>query len=163
MDSTIPRDVEQYLTQVQIPVRVSGVTASGWPVVVSLWYLYRDGRLYCATQSTARIVEYLRHEPRCAFEIASDQMPYCGVRWQGVAEIDALQGEEVLERLLVRYTGDTSNSLAQNLLSRSETEVAIIVRPVNIFTWDFTERMQNAVPLSMPGQRYCPPRQFDYI
>jgi len=156
MDSAIPEGVAGYLEQVTIPARISSVTQSGWPVVISLWYFYQEGQLYCATQRAARIVKYLSREPRCAFEIASDQMPYCGVRGQGLAEIDAEQGKDVLERLLVRYVGDTQNPLAQDLLSRSETEVAIVIKPVNLFTWDFTERMQDVAPHSGPDSRLCP-------
>lgn len=32
--------IEQYLREIQIPLRLSRVSISGWPVVLSLWYLY---------------------------------------------------------------------------------------------------------------------------
>jgi hypothetical protein len=110
-----------------------------------LWYLYRDQRLFCATQESAKVVSYLSREPRCGFEIASDIPPYCGVRGQGLATINADLGTDVLRRLLVRYLGGTDNSLAERLLSPSRKEVAIVIKPVNLHTWNFTERMKDSI------------------
>jgi len=112
-------------------------------MVLSLWYLYEDGRLYCATRESSKVVTYLRNDARCAFEIASERPPYCGVRGQGRAAVDAARGGEILERLLVRYLGGVDNDLAQGLLKRRDKEVALVIEPVKVFTWDFSQRMQD--------------------
>ena len=147
-------DIEDYLQEVRIPIRLSCTTGSGWPIVLSLWFLYEDGYLYCATRDKARVVEYLTIEPRCGFEIARDQPPYCGVRGQALAEIDQTRGAEKLKKLIIRYLGDLDNPLAKNLLSRSEEEVAIRIRPVQIYTWNYTERMKDSIPSKDGG--VCP-------
>ena len=136
-------DYQEYLDDIRIPLRLACKTESGWPMVVSLWFLFKDGALYCATQESARIVSYLRAHPECAFEIASDLPPYCGVRGQARAVIDDQQGVEVLEKLIDRYIGDRQNSLAKKLLDNQKNEVAIILKPINIFAWDFSLRMKN--------------------
>lgn len=136
-------EVSGYLREAQIPVRLACHTESGWPMVLSLWYLYEDGKLYCATQQSARVVAYLEHDERCAFEVASEQPPYCGVRGQGRATLDHERGGEILERLLVRYLGGTDGDLARGLLAKRENEVAIVIEPVKVFTWDFSQRMQD--------------------
>ncbi|MBL6982512.1 MAG: pyridoxamine 5'-phosphate oxidase family protein [Anaerolineales bacterium] len=133
---------EEYLETARIPLRLACKTESGWPMALSLWFQYQDGKLYCATQKSARVVAYLKNEPRCAFEIAADQPPYCGVRGQAVASMDESIGVEILEKLLKRYLGDTDNLLSHTLLAKSDQEVAIILEPVNIFRWDFSTRMQ---------------------
>ena len=143
-----------FLDAMRIPLRLSCVTASGWPFVLSLWYLHEAGRLYCATLETARVVEYLRREPRCGFEVAADQPPYCGVRGRALAEIDPAQGPNVLGRLLDRYLGSRDNSLARRLLARSQDEVAIVLTPVQVFTWDYRQRMADAAPAE--PERICP-------
>lgn len=151
----IAAGVENYLSEVRIPIRLACTTPSGWPVVVSLWYLYEGGQMYCATQQNAKTVSYLRENPQCGFEIAADTPPYCGVRGQGIARIDAGLGATILQRLLARYLGDTENPLAQQLMVRKQTEVAIAIEPVNIFTWNYTDRMKD----SLPGQsisKLCP-------
>lgn len=136
--------ITSFLQQMRIPVRLAAVTRTGWPLVVSLWYLYENGRLYCATQKTAKIVTHLSREPRCAFEVAGDQPPYRGVRGQGKARISPGRGLEILTRLLERYLGGTSSSLAKRLLARSADEVVIEIEPITLATWDFTTRMRDA-------------------
>jgi len=142
----ITPQTEHYLRDIEIPLRLSCVSTSGWPVGLSLWYLYRNGRLYCATQESARVVSRLRYEPRCAFEIAADYPPYCGVRGQGMATIDASSGIETLEKLLIRYLGSTETQLGRRLLAQSHDEVAIVIESVNVFTWNYKSRMQDSIP-----------------
>lgn len=146
--------VENYLRKSKIPLRLSTVTASGWPVVLSLWYLFEEGSLYCATPQHAKAAAYLTAEPRCAFEVAADQPPYCGVRGQALATIDADRGVEILERLLIRYLGGTGNPLGQGLLNRPTPEVAIRLEPQNIFTWNFSDRMVSSLKGSV--SKICP-------
>ncbi len=135
-------EIEHYLEETTIPLRLSCVTDSGWPVGLSLWYLYEDGHLYCATQASAKVVDYLEQDPRCAFEVAGDQPPYHGVRGQATAVILPEHGLDILERLLMRYLGGIDNPLAQKLLSRQTPEVVLKITPVNLTSWDFTQRMK---------------------
>jgi hypothetical protein len=134
-------EVREFLDAVLIPIRLASKTKTGWPVVVSLWFLHQDGLLYCATQASAKIVDYLQNDERCAFEIAEDRPPYCGVRGQAKASIDRVMGKDILEKLLYRYLGNTDNNLAKKLLAKSETEVAIVLEPRRIYTWNFSNRM----------------------
>ena len=138
--------VTSFLNQTRIPIRLASVTNTGWPLVISLWYLYENGRFYCATQKTAKIIAHLGREPRCAFEVAADQPPYQGVRGQGKAVIIPERGVEILSRLLERYRQDTTSTLAQWLLARGQQEVAIEIEPVVWTTWDYTKRMRGSSP-----------------
>jgi hypothetical protein len=135
-----------YLGQSRIPIRLSSKTESGWPIVLSLWFMYRGGLLYCATQQDARIVRYLEKEPRCGYEIAADLPPYCGIRGQAKAHIDRKIGLEVLEDLLIRYLGGLNNPLAERLLENAIDEVALVLTPINCFQWDFSKRMAGVAP-----------------
>jgi hypothetical protein len=146
--------IEQYLKEILIPLRLSCGSTSGWPVVLSLWYLYEDGDLFCATPQAARVVSYLEGESRCAFEVASDQPPYCGVRGRALASIQEDRGTEILERLLIRYLGGIDNNLAVQLLSRKEPEVAIRLKPISYHTWNFSDRMASSLTDGI--QKYCP-------
>lgn len=152
MNSGVSVDV--YLQETKIPIRLSCVMESGWPAVLSLWYLLEEGALFCATPENARVVSYLRAEPRCSFEVASDQPPYCGVRGRAIATIDRERGEEILERLLLRYMGGLDNALARSLLRRSGPEAAIRLDPQNFYTWNFTSRMADS--LASQKAKFCP-------
>jgi hypothetical protein len=135
-----------YLEETRVPIRLSSRTESGWPIVLSLWFIYRDGLLYCATQQNARIVKYLENEPRCGYEIAADLPPYCGIRGQAKARIDQEIGLEILEDLLIRYLGGLNNPLAERLLDNADDEVALVLTPINCFQWDFSQRMRSVAP-----------------
>jgi hypothetical protein len=149
--------MESYLHSAKIPIRLACTTESGWPMALSLWFQYQNGRLFCATQKSARVVSYLLNNPRCAFEIAEDRPPYCGVRGQAIASIDEKIGASILEQLLVRYLGGIDNLLARKLLANRENEVAIVLKPVNVFTWDFSRRMQHIVsPMLDMADKVCP-------
>jgi hypothetical protein len=148
-------DIADYLSEVTIPVRLACNTESGWPIVVSLWYLYEAKKLYCATQRTAKIATYLRTNPLCAFEVAADIPPYCGVRGQGIAQIDGELGPTILKRLLTRYLDDTGSPLAQRLLARQSTEIAIIIQPTTLFTWNYVDRMKDSLS-GAAIEKVCP-------
>lgn len=146
--------LKDYFEATPIPMRLACVTAAGWPMIVSLWFLYREGYFYCATQRTAKVIKYLQQEPRCAFEISADQMPYCGIRGQGTAIIDPVLGVEILTALLQRYLGGTDNALAQKLLAHRGSEVAIVIKPVKLYQWNYTDRMKDVVPAQ--NDKPCP-------
>jgi nitroimidazol reductase NimA-like FMN-containing flavoprotein (pyridoxamine 5'-phosphate oxidase superfamily) len=144
MDITGPwswNRIEAYLRGTVVPVRVACLSHTGWPIVLSLWYLYRDGVLWCASQSHARVIQRLQEDPRCAFEIAPNEPPYCGVRGQGRATLEATQGAEILRGLVARYLKSKDSELARWLFSRSDQEVAIRIEPVRIASWDYSKRM----------------------
>jgi nitroimidazol reductase NimA-like FMN-containing flavoprotein (pyridoxamine 5'-phosphate oxidase superfamily) len=145
---------KKYLEETVIPLRLACQTESGWPIILSLWYMYQEGSLYLATRATAKVVDYLKNDPRCAFEIASDLPPYCGVRGQAEAEILPQLGGDILEQLLHRYIGSTTNPLAQNLLKNRASEVAISLRPASVYTWNFTDRMRDSSPVVQ--EKVCP-------
>jgi nitroimidazol reductase NimA-like FMN-containing flavoprotein (pyridoxamine 5'-phosphate oxidase superfamily) len=143
---TMSGEVAQYLEEMRIPLRLAAVTESGWPLVLSLWYVLDDAKLWCATQDTAKIVRYLEADSRCAFEVASERPPYRGVRGQGRARLSSERGKEVLETLLDRYLSGRESPLAQRLLAKADTETAIEITPTTLFTWDYTSRMRRSVP-----------------
>jgi nitroimidazol reductase NimA-like FMN-containing flavoprotein (pyridoxamine 5'-phosphate oxidase superfamily) len=142
-----------YLDASKIPLRLSALNEEDWPIVLSLWYLYEDGLLYCATPETAQIVGYLRRKPACGFEVAADQPPYCGVRGRALASLDRSRGAELLDRLLVRYVGGLENDLARALLARSVAEMAVCLKPLTVSAWNFRERMAGSAG---GEQKVCP-------
>jgi nitroimidazol reductase NimA-like FMN-containing flavoprotein (pyridoxamine 5'-phosphate oxidase superfamily) len=151
------KQLSKYLERMRIPVRLACTTKSGWPMVISLWYQSQDGKLYCATKKSARIVSYLLNNPRCAFEIAADQPPYCGVRGQATAVIDKNIGAKILKSLIQRYIGEMDNTLAKNLLKNQDEEVAIVLEPIKVFSWNFSKRMIEIAPSMLAlSSKFCP-------
>jgi len=134
--------VHAHLEATAVPLRLAHATRTGHPQVMSLWFVWRDAALWCATVPRARIVGMLEREPRCGFEVAGDAPPYHGVRGRAVATIDRSRGAEILEALVDRYLGTRETPFAQWLLARAASEVAIRIEPQSIASWDFRARMR---------------------
>jgi hypothetical protein len=134
--------IEAFFVESVIPVRLAVVNESGRPLVCSLWFLYADGALWCATKASASVAKYLEQQPACGFEVAPESMPYRGVRGQGCATVLPDEGLPVLLRLIDRYLGARDSEFAQWLAAQASDEVAIRIEPDWITAWDFSGRMK---------------------
>jgi hypothetical protein len=138
-------EAERFLDDSSVPARLACNGTTGFPVLSSLWFLREEGQLWCATQRTSSAATLLAKDPNCAFEVSPETLPYRGLRGQGVATLHEERGEEILRRLVERYLGDSMQRLAETLLARSATEVAIAIKPLKMVTWDFSDRMADTV------------------
>ena len=136
------KTIESYLKDSVIPLRLSVITPSGYPLVVSMWFLYEEQAIWCAAQKDSALVSHLLKNRNCGFEIAPNEPPYMGVRGKGKAEI-VDEGIEKLRALIERYLDEKNSGLAEWLISRSSSEVAIKIRPECFYSWDYSERMNN--------------------
>jgi hypothetical protein len=136
-----PSEVDAFLDDAVIPMRLAAVGPTGWPLVISLWFLRHGDEILAATRPTSTLVAFLAQEPRCGFEIAGDEPPYKGVRGRADVIVDDHAGGPVLELLLTKYLGGTSSPLARNLMANASDEVCLRLRPRSIISWDFTTRM----------------------
>jgi hypothetical protein len=134
--------IRQYLAAAEIPVRLACLATGGTPLLCSLWFLCDDDAIWCATPHSARLAVLLQRDPRCAFEVAGDLMPYRGVRGQGVARLSRADGPAVLLRLIDRYLHSRESAFARWLMSRQQDEVAIRIDPEWLTAWDFSSRMR---------------------
>lgn len=137
--------IERFLEEIRVPVRIACNGASGHPLLASLWFVPIDGKLWCATQRTARVAALLTRDPRCAFEVSVETPPYRGVRGPGLATLHDDRGGEILRTLIDRYLGSSTSKLANFLLARIEHETAIAIEPEALVSWDYQERMREAV------------------
>ncbi len=133
--------VRAFLEDEALPLRLAFAASDGCPLVASLWYLFREEALWCATPTHARVVGLLEKEPRCGFEIAVNAPPYRGVRGRGHAQLDAARGSEILHALVPRYLGEAPTAFSRWLLTRSVPETAIRIEIERLTSWDFTDRM----------------------
>ena len=124
-----------------IPIRLSCITKNDWPLVLSLWYTIKDGKIYCATQKDAKIVKHLQNNPRCAFEISADSPPYYGWRGRGTVKLKKENADEILLILIKKYLKDPDSSLAKLLLKKRSNEISIEITPEKIYSWDYSKRM----------------------
>lgn len=134
-------EIQEFLRSAEIPVRLACLATGGTPLICSLWFLPDDDAIWCATPHSARLAALLAEDPRCAFEIAGDLMPYRGVRGQGRARLSRADGPAVLLRLIDRYLHSRDSAFARWLISRQQDEVAVRIEPDWLTSWDFSARM----------------------
>lgn len=134
-------EVDTFLTETAVPIRLACETPKGRLWMVSLWFRYDEGAIACATARSADLVAYLEHRDHVAFEVSTNEPPYRGVRGNGSVSISEDEGKELLRELLVRYLGGTDSALTRRLLDRSEEEIALELVPETVYGWDFSDRM----------------------
>ena len=137
------QNFDPIVSDTKIPIRLAFLNSSGIPNIISLWYEQIDGKIYCATQKTAKIISYLEKNPECGFEIAADKPPYKGTRGSGVAKIVENRGEEILTILMKKYLGDKVSTLQKILKKNIKNEVAIEITPNKLFHYDYSTRMKD--------------------
>lgn len=138
------QEIDKLIPDPKIPIRIAFMKSTYSPAVISLWYVCRDGKIYCATQKTAKIVSYLQKNPVCGFEIAADKPPYKGVRGEGTVKILNETGVYILDLLIDKYLGEKESTLSKFLKSNSKDEVAIEITPQKIIHYDYSKRMKDA-------------------
>ena len=136
-------EIETFLTDQLIPVRLCCNGHNGYPLVCSMWYAYHNDYIWCAVHENALLSKLLAENNKVAFEIAPNDMPYRGVRGHGVAELVRADAAGVLSELLQRYEVDAGSNLAKWLMARKDQEYAIKIKAAFITSWDFTERMSS--------------------
>jgi nitroimidazol reductase NimA-like FMN-containing flavoprotein (pyridoxamine 5'-phosphate oxidase superfamily) len=137
-------EIDKFIPDSKIPIRIAFIKSTDLPAVISLWYVCKDGKIYCATQKTAKIVSYLQKKSVCGFEIAADKPPYKGIRGEGTVQILNETGAYVLDLLIDKYLGEKESTLSKFLRNNSKTEVAIEITPQKIFHYDYSKRMKGA-------------------
>jgi hypothetical protein len=137
-------EVERFLGSAIIPMRLAVNTPSGFPVVLSVWFLHEDGALHAAVHESSRAAKRLRADPRCAIEIAPNEPPYHGVRMRCLAELRRDERGALLRRLILRYLGSVDTKLGRWLLSRADGELHVTLRPLGVSSWDYRDRMAGA-------------------
>jgi hypothetical protein len=136
-----PDEVCGFLESYRAPLRLAVLGESGFPLVCSLWFAYENGRILCATTRQATIVEHLRANPKCGFELAPNEPPYFGVRGRGVAKVSSEGAMDLLGNLVDRYVGSRDTKFARWLLGRAEDEVMLAIDIHWLTSWDFRQRM----------------------
>lgn len=136
--------IHQYLDACRTPIRIACLAPSGYPTIVSMWYVFDGERLWSATHREARIVRLLTRDSRVGFEVAGNEMPYQGVRGNGEVQLHVERGADILDCVMSKYLQKPGSGLERWLRSRSADEVAIELVPTRVSAWDYGGRMADA-------------------
>ena len=115
----------------------------GWPHVMPLWYVVRDGEIWVWTYAKSQKVRNLERDPRATLlvETGHEYQELRGVQIEAEAELirDSERVAEFGKGLAVRYTDgieSVGGDAAAALEAQAAKRVAIRFRAVRTATWD---------------------------
>jgi PPOX class probable F420-dependent enzyme len=131
------------LIQAERVVVVASAGPRGWPHLMPLWYVPRDGEIWIYTYAKSQKVKNLERDPRATLliETGHEYSELRGVQIEARAEItrDHPQVFELAKDLTMRYA-DGFTSLGEEVSAALEAQarkrVAIRFEAVKVASWD---------------------------
>jgi PPOX class probable F420-dependent enzyme len=124
-------------------VVVSSLGPRGWPHVMPLWYVPREGEVWVWTYAKSQKVRNLERDPRATLliETGTEYDELRGVQIEAEAELirDTDRVVEFAKELTIRYSEGISSvegDAAAGLEAQAPKRVTIHFHPRRIATWD---------------------------
>ena len=115
----------------------------GWPHLMPLWYVLRDGEIWVYTYAKSQKVRNLERDPRATLliETGHEYAELRGVMIEAEAEIERNPERvyELAEELTLRYADgldSVEGDAAEALRAQAKKRVAVRFVPRRIATWD---------------------------
>lgn len=153
------RERDRFLSGRHVAVLIT-VAADGAPVPTPIWYLYRDGKLYFRTDAAAIKTANVRRNPRVSVCVQEERPPYKAVIVHGHAEVQPPPdwlAKDIPGHYLGFIGGIAYQRTAQQAIEQEVEEVAIVVRPERVTTFDFTLETPLIGRLWLFARRFLPP------
>jgi PPOX class probable F420-dependent enzyme len=124
-------------------VAVASFGPRGWPHVMPLWYVPRDGEIWIYTYAKSQKVRNLERDPRATLMIETGHayLELRGVEIEAEAEIhrDLETVLELAKEVTVRYAagiGSVGPDAAAALEAQARKRAAVRFRPIRVASWD---------------------------
>jgi nitroimidazol reductase NimA-like FMN-containing flavoprotein (pyridoxamine 5'-phosphate oxidase superfamily) len=134
-------EVRAFLDEERI-VTCASFGPRGWPHLMPLWYVVRDGTVWSWTYAKSQKVKNLERDDRATLLVESgfEYAELKGVMFKSRAHIE-YDTEHVLafgEELFAKYQGveQVDDGMREALRAQAEKRVAIRFEPVETATWD---------------------------
>jgi len=132
----------EFLEQERI-VNVATFGPRGWPHLMPLWYVVRDGEIWVWTYAKSQKVKNLERDDRATLlvEAGDEYQELRGVQIESRAELidDFDQIYEFATELTIRYADGIDSiegDAAEALKAQAAKRVAIRFHPVRVASWD---------------------------
>src|ERR671919_500799 len=139
----LTEDEQRELIETERVVVVSSLGPRGWPHVMPLWYVPRNGEIWIWTYAKSQKVRNLERDPRATLliETGFEYTELRGVMIEAEGEIhrDLKTVSEFGKQLTVRYSEGISSvegDAAAALQAQAAKRVAIHFHPRRTATWD---------------------------
>jgi PPOX class probable F420-dependent enzyme len=120
---------------------VATMGRDGWPHLMPLWYVVRDGEAWATTYAKSQKVRNLERDPRCTLQVEAgeryDELRGLMLKAEALLERDPAVVEEVERAVFLRYHGrepdpDEAAGLARQASKRVALRFAVRERA----SWD---------------------------
>jgi PPOX class probable F420-dependent enzyme len=136
-------DEQRQLLEAERVVVVASLGRRGWPHLMPLWYVLRDGEVWIYTYAKSQKVRNLERDPRATLivETGHEYGELRGVMIEAEGEINRDQDLvfEVAKQLTLRYADGfdaIEDDAAEALRAQARKRVAVRFRPLRTATWD---------------------------
>jgi PPOX class probable F420-dependent enzyme len=134
---------QRELIETERVVVVSSLGPRGWPHVMPLWYVPRDGEIWIWTYAKSQKVRNLERDPRATLliETGYEYVELRGVQIEAEAEIirDLDRIVDYAKEMTIRYSEGISSvegDAAAALQAQAPKRVAIRFQPKRVASWD---------------------------
>jgi PPOX class probable F420-dependent enzyme len=139
----LTEDEQRELLDSERVVTVASQGPRGWPHLMPLWYVVRDGEIWIWTYAKSQKVKNLERDPRATLlvETGHEYTELRGVQIEAEAEIvrDTEQVLAFAKELTVRYSEgieSVEGDAAKALEAQAPKRVAIRFAPKRVASWD---------------------------
>ena len=153
---TLTDDEQQELLDSERIVTVATQGTRGWPHLMPLWYVVRDGEIWIYTYAKSQKVRNLERDPKATLLIETGR-EYTELRGAMIEAEATVHRDfdlvyDVAKQLTLRYADGLESiegDAAQALAAQARKRVAVQFKPVRTATWDHRKL----------GGTYCGPRR----
>jgi PPOX class probable F420-dependent enzyme len=139
----LTEDEQRELIDRERIVVISSLGPRGWPHLVPLWYVPRDGEIWIWTYAKSQKVKNLERDPRATLliETGIEYQELRGVQIEAEAELirDIDRIVDYAKELTIRYSEgieSVEGDAAAGLRAQAPKRVAVHFHPKRIVTWD---------------------------
>ena len=140
---TLSDEEQDELIESERIVVVSSLGPRGWPHVMPLWYVPRDGDVWIWTYAKSQKVKNLERDPRATLliETGNEYTELRGVQIEAEAELirDLDRIVDYAKEMTIRYSDgieSVEGDAAAGLRAQAPKRVAIHFHPKRVASWD---------------------------
>jgi PPOX class probable F420-dependent enzyme len=133
-----PAEQTEFLSQPH-KASLATIDRDGFPHVVAMGYMFRDGVIYMTSYGKAQKVLNIRRNPKVGVMVESGQSygDFRGVMIRGLCEL--IEEPAAVETTMRELTGGQGGGAPRGAISSAPKRAVLKIVPQKIATWDHTK------------------------
>ena len=133
-----PSQIDDLLREPIVSI-VCTLRPDGTPHVTPVWHLVDGGQVVVAIEESSVKAKNVRHDPRVALCVATDETPQRWVQVNGTAVLSNDRVPEVVRAVSVHYKGKAEGEPYAEQVLADRDFVLMRITPTNVFGFDGEE------------------------